>query len=121
LVVGFIPSSWAARRIGSQNAVIQQCQVHKKPNVKAHVPEKHWPELDRRLGTAYQESDYEAAKQSLEGTAWRRILGILCDDAIKVEFVKAEARTKRAGASSRGEGAGAGTAVASILERTLTE
>ena len=59
----------AARRIWGQNAVIQRCQVHKKRNVKAHVPEKHWPELDRRLGTAYQESDYEAAKQSLEGTA----------------------------------------------------
>jgi putative transposase len=59
----------AARRIWGQNALIQRCQVHKKRNVKAHVPEKHWPELDRRLGTAYQESDYEAAKRSLEGTA----------------------------------------------------
>jgi len=59
----------AARRIWGQNAVIQRCQVHKKRNVKAHVPEKHWPELDQRLGTAYQESDYAAAKQSLEDTA----------------------------------------------------
>jgi putative transposase len=59
----------AARRIWGQNAVIQRCQVHKKRNVKAHVPEKHLPELDQRLGAAYQESDYEAAKQSLEGTA----------------------------------------------------
>ncbi len=40
----------------------------KKRNVKAHVPEKHLPELDQRLGAAYQENDYEAAKQSLEGT-----------------------------------------------------
>ena len=59
----------AARRLWGQNAVIQRCQVHKKRNVKAHVPEKHLPELDQRLGAAYQESDYEAAKQSLEGTA----------------------------------------------------
>ena len=59
----------AARRVWGRNAVIQRCQVHKKRNVKAHVPEKHLPELDRRLGAAYQESDYEAAKQSLEGTA----------------------------------------------------
>ena len=59
----------AAQRIWDQNAVIQRCQVHKKRNVKAHVPEKHLPELDQRLGAAYQESDYEAAKQSLEGTA----------------------------------------------------
>jgi putative transposase len=59
----------AARRLWGQNAVIQRCQVHKKRNVKAHVPEKHQPELDQRLGAAYQESDYEAAKQSLESTA----------------------------------------------------
>jgi putative transposase len=59
----------AARRIWGQNAVIQRCQIHKKRNVKAHVPEKHLPELDQRLGAAYKESDYEAAKQSLEGTA----------------------------------------------------
>ena len=59
----------AARRLWGQNAVIQRCQVHKKRNVKAHVPEKHQSELDQRLGAAYQESGYEAAKQSLEGTA----------------------------------------------------
>jgi putative transposase len=43
--------------------------VHKKRNVKAHVPEKHLPKLDQRLGAAYQESDYEAAKKSLEDMA----------------------------------------------------
>ena len=58
----------AARRLWGQNAVIQRCQIHKKRNVKAHVPEKYLSELDRRLGAAYQENDYEAAKQSLEGT-----------------------------------------------------
>ena len=58
----------AARRVWGHNAVIQRCQIHKKRNVKAHVPEKHLPELDQRLGAAYQENDYEAAKQSLEGT-----------------------------------------------------
>jgi len=60
--------SAAARRLWGQNAVIQRCQIHKKRNVKAHVPEKHLSELDRQLGAAYQENDYEAAKQSLEGT-----------------------------------------------------
>ena len=59
----------AARRLWGQNAVIQRCQVHKKRNVKAHVPEKHLPELDQRLGAAYQESDYETAKKSLEDSA----------------------------------------------------
>jgi hypothetical protein len=59
----------AARRIWGKNVAIQRCQVHKKRNFKAHTPEKHWPELDRQLGVAYQENDYETAKQSLEGTA----------------------------------------------------
>jgi transposase-like protein len=59
----------AVTRIWGQNAAIQRCQVHKKRNVKAHAPEKHHAELDRRLATAYRENDYETAKRSLEGTA----------------------------------------------------
>jgi putative transposase len=59
----------AARRLWGQNAVVQRCQVHKKRNAKAHVPEKHLTELDQRLGAAYEETDYEAAKTSLEETA----------------------------------------------------
>jgi transposase-like protein len=59
----------AAKRVWGKNAVIQRCQVHKKRNIKAHVSEKHWPELERRLSAAYQETDYETAKRSLEGTA----------------------------------------------------
>jgi putative transposase len=58
-----------AWRTWGQNTVIQRCQVHKKRNVKAHVPEKHLLELDQRLGAAYQESDYETAKKSLEDMA----------------------------------------------------
>jgi putative transposase len=69
----------AVRRIWGKNAAIQRCQVHKKRNVKAHTPEKHWSELDRRLGEAYQETDYETAKQSLEGTA--KWLGRINPDA----------------------------------------
>lgn len=59
----------AVTRVWGKNAVIQRCQVHKKRNVKAHVPEKHWPELERRLGEAYRETDYVTARASLEGTA----------------------------------------------------
>ena len=58
-----------ARWLWGQNAVIQRCQVYKKRNVKAQVPEKHLPELEQQLGAAYQESDYEAVKKSLEDTA----------------------------------------------------
>jgi transposase-like protein len=49
--------------------VIQRCQVPKKRDVKAHVPEKHHAELERRLSEAYQQAGYEAAKPSLEATA----------------------------------------------------
>jgi transposase-like protein len=59
----------AVTRVWGKNAVIQRCQVHKRRNLKAHVPEKHWPELERRLSEAYHETDYATAKASLEGTA----------------------------------------------------
>lgn len=59
----------AVARVWGQNAVIQRCQVHKRRNVKAHLPEKHHAELERRLSEAYDEPDYATAKASLEGTA----------------------------------------------------
>src|SRR4051812_16733888 len=58
----------AVTRAWGTNAVIQRCQVHKKRNVKAHVPEKHWPDLERRLSEAYHETSYETARASLEAT-----------------------------------------------------
>jgi putative transposase len=59
----------AVTRVWGKDAVIQRCQVHKRRNVKAHVPEKHHAELDRRLSEAYHETDYAKAETSLEGTA----------------------------------------------------
>ena len=59
----------ATKRVWGPNAVIQRCQIHKKRNVKAHVPEKHHAELERRLSEAYHEASYETAKVSLEATA----------------------------------------------------
>jgi putative transposase len=35
----------AAKRVLGQNGVLPRCQVHKKRNVKAHVPEKQRAEL----------------------------------------------------------------------------
>jgi putative transposase len=58
----------AVTRVWGKKAVIQRCQVHKRRNLNAHVPEKHWPELERRLSEAYHETDYATAKASLEGT-----------------------------------------------------
>jgi putative transposase len=59
----------AVTRVWGNNAVIQRCQVHKRRNIKAHVPEKHHAELERRLSEAYHAADYATAKASLEGTA----------------------------------------------------
>jgi transposase-like protein len=59
----------AAKRVWGHNGVIQRCQVHKQRNVKAHVPEKHHAELERRLSEAYHATGYEAARASLEATA----------------------------------------------------
>jgi transposase-like protein len=39
----------AVTRAWGTNAEIQGCQVHKRRNVKAHLTEKRWPELNRRL------------------------------------------------------------------------
>jgi transposase-like protein len=59
----------AVTRVWGGNAVIQRCQVHKRRNIKAHVPEKHHAELGRRLSEAYHETGYAAAKASLKATA----------------------------------------------------
>jgi len=59
----------ATTRVWGPNAVIQRCQIHKKRNIKAHVPDKRHAELERRLSEAYHETGYETAKASLEATA----------------------------------------------------
>lgn len=69
----------AVRRIWGDNAVIQRCQVHKRRNIKAHLPEKHHAELDRQLSAAYQEKDADKARGLLETTA--KWLGRLNPDA----------------------------------------
>lgn len=38
----------AVKRVFGRRAIIQRCQVHKKRNVKAHVPLRHQGELARR-------------------------------------------------------------------------
>ena len=59
----------AVKRVWGDNALIQRCQVHKKRNVRAHLPAKHWPELSRQLGAAYNETDYDEALKRLQTTA----------------------------------------------------
>ena len=58
----------AVREVFDGNALIQRCQVHKKRNVKAHLPESLHKELDQRLNQAYYGTDHAAAKQQLLDT-----------------------------------------------------
>jgi putative transposase len=58
----------AVQRVWGKMAVIQRCQVHKKRNVRAHVPDRHKDELNQRLKRAYTEPHYATAVAHLEGT-----------------------------------------------------
>lgn len=59
----------AVKRVWGPRALIQRCQVHKKRNVREHLPEKHWDELSRQLQAAYHETDYDEALRRLKTTA----------------------------------------------------
>jgi putative transposase len=47
-------------------ADIQRCQLHKRRNVKDHLPETHQADVDRRIRTAYQMKGYSEAKAEIE-------------------------------------------------------
>jgi len=59
----------AVHRVWGPRALIQRCQVHKKRNVREHLPEKHHDELSRQLHAAYSETDYDEALKRLKTTA----------------------------------------------------
>lgn len=59
----------AVKRVWGRHALIQRCQAHKKRNVRAHLPQKHWPELSRQMNLAYHEESYEEALKLLKLTA----------------------------------------------------
>ncbi len=59
----------AVKRVWGQNALIQRCQVHKKRNVREHLPEKHHDALSRQLHAAYNATDYDQALRRLKTTA----------------------------------------------------
>lgn len=63
----------AVIRVWGKFAVIQRCQVHKRRNVEAHLPEKHHDELRQRLNAAYHETNATQALALLRATvAWLR-------------------------------------------------
>ena len=59
----------AVKRVWGRGALIQRCQVHKKRNVREHLPQKHHDELSRQLHAAYHETDYDEALRRLKTTA----------------------------------------------------
>jgi putative transposase len=58
----------AVKRIWGEKVRIQRCQIHKRRNIEAHLPEKHHDELRRLLHAAWHETDYERAKKQLQTT-----------------------------------------------------
>jgi putative transposase len=65
----------AVVRVWGKFAVVQRCQVHKRRNVAAHLPEKHHDELYARLHAAYQEKNATQARALLIATVkWLRTI-----------------------------------------------
>jgi len=58
----------AVKRVWGEKARIQRCQIHKRRNIEAHLPDKHHDELRRLLNAAWHETDYERAKKQLVTT-----------------------------------------------------
>ncbi len=59
--------SAVARMFGS-DVLVQRCQMHKRRNVKEHLPPEHQEAIDARIRTAYKMADYDKARASLELT-----------------------------------------------------
>jgi len=60
--------SKAIKKVFGEIALIQRCQIHKRRNVKSHLPEKYHVELEKRLRVAYGMKAYSEAKELLEKT-----------------------------------------------------
>lgn len=58
----------AVRKVFGEEALIQRCQVHKRRNVKEHLPPEHQAAVEQRLRSAYGMRSYEEAKKSLQLT-----------------------------------------------------
>ena len=53
-------------RVFGKRAEVQRCQIHKRRNVKEHLPKSAQGDTDRRIRNAYAMTDYTAAKAELE-------------------------------------------------------
>ena len=53
-------------RVFGERAELQRCQIHKRRNVKEHLPKSAQGDTDRRIRNAYAMTKYAAAKAELE-------------------------------------------------------
>jgi putative transposase len=56
----------AIERVFGQRAEVQRCQIHKRRNVKDHLPKQAQGDTDRRIRNAYAMTNYADAKAELE-------------------------------------------------------
>jgi transposase-like protein len=56
----------AIERVFGQRAEVQRCQIHKRRNVREHLPKNAQGDYDRRIRNAYAMTDYAAAKAELQ-------------------------------------------------------
>jgi len=56
----------AIERVFGDRAEVQRCQIHKRRNVKEHLPKSAQGDYDRRIRNAYALTEYAAAKAELE-------------------------------------------------------
>lgn len=59
--------SSVAKKFGS-DVLVQRCQQHKRRNVRDHLPPEHQKAIDARIRAAYNMTDYDKAKKSLDLT-----------------------------------------------------
>ena len=63
---------------------VQRCQIHKRRNVKDHLPVDHQGSADQRIRTAYAMKDYEQAKaQLLKTVAWLETINPSAANSLK--------------------------------------
>ena len=53
-------------RVFGGRAEVQRCQIHKRRNVKEHLPKSAQGDTDRRIRNAYAMTEYASAKAELE-------------------------------------------------------
>jgi transposase-like protein len=53
-------------RVFGARAEVQRCQIHKRRNVKEHLPKSAQADYDQRIRNAYAMTEYAAAKAELE-------------------------------------------------------